>query len=95
MPSGAMNVLPESHPASSEVELASLDLRYEGCRMKQAVFEERLLGAIAARGIETPLEGVGERRIVLNGFKRYRCARKLGLGTAPYLSVGSDETAGG
>ena len=94
MPPVPMNVRPETPPASSEVELASLDLRYENCRMQQAVFEERLLGAIAARGIETPLEGVGELRILLNGFKRYRCARQLELGAVPYRSVGADETAG-
>jgi hypothetical protein len=41
-----------------EVELSSLDLRYESFRLKQAALEERLLGSIAQRGIEEPLEGV-------------------------------------
>lgn len=94
MPPGPMNALPEPNCASREVELASLDLRYEGCRLKQAAIEERLLGSIAERGIEKPLEGVGEARILLNGFKRCRCARKLRLGTVPYVSMGGDEAAG-
>lgn len=79
-----------------EVELASLDLRYEGFRLKQPSLEERLLGSIAQRGIEEPLEGVRvkESSVLLNGFKRYRCARKLRLATVPYISLGSDEAAG-
>lgn len=94
MPPGLMNALPEPNPASREVELTSLDLRYEGCRLKQTAIEERLLGSIAERGIEKALEGVGEGRILLNGFKRCRCARKLRLGRVPYVSLGGDETAG-
>jgi len=91
-----MPILPEPHPAPNEVELTSLDLRYEGCRMRAAALEERLLGSIAERGIEEPLEGVeaGERHVLLNGFKRYRCARKLRLGAVPYASLGRDEVAG-
>jgi hypothetical protein len=76
-----------------EVELATLDLRYEDHRMRQPAMEARLLTSIAERGIEEPLEGadVGECRLLLNGFKRYRCARKLGIGRAPYTSLGEEE----
>jgi len=90
-----MSALPESRHPANEVELTSLDLRYEGCRLKQAAGEERLLASIAERGIEEALEGVevDERRVLLNGFKRYRCARKLRLGTVPYASLGRDEAA--
>ena len=79
-----------------EVELSSLDLRYESFRLKAAALEERLLGSIAQRGIEEPLEGVEvkECHVLLNGFKRYRCARKLRLGTVPYISMGQDESLG-
>ena len=78
-----------------EVELTSLDLRYEGFRLKQPALEERLLASIAQRGIEEPLEGVEVRQaqVLLNGFKRYRCARQLRLATVPYSSLGSDEAA--
>jgi predicted transcriptional regulator len=79
-----------------DIELSSLDLRYESFRLKQAALEERLLGSIAQRGIEEPLEGVAlkESSVLLNGFKRYRCARKLRLATVPYSSLGLDEAAG-
>lgn len=76
-----------------EVELSTLDLRYEDYRMKQPAIEGRLLASIAQRGIEEPLEGVDVREvsILLNGFKRYRCARKLGIALAPYTSLGEDQ----
>ena len=79
-----------------DVELSSLDLRYEDHRMKNAALEERLLASIAQRGIEEPLEGVQlqDASILLNGFKRYRCARKLQLRSVPYASLGDDEVAG-
>jgi hypothetical protein len=86
----------EAPMARREVEISLLDLRYESCRMKQAALEERLLGSIAERGVEEPLEGVdvGERSVLLNGFKRYRCARKLRIETVPYVSLGRDEATG-
>jgi hypothetical protein len=76
-----------------EVELSTLDLRYESYRMKQPGLEARLLASIAQRGIEEPLEGVDVRgaSFLLNGFKRYRCAQKLGIGQALYTSLGDDE----
>ncbi len=59
------------------VELSQLDLRYEGCRLKSPAAEARLLAAIAQSGIQQPLQGVEltAARILLNGFKRLRCAR--------------------
>lgn len=79
-----------------EVELSTLDLRYESYRMRNPGLEARLLASIAQRGIEEPLEGVdtNERILLLNGFKRYRCARKLGIGRASYASLGQDEALG-
>ena len=81
---------------SQDVEITSFDLRYESCRMKRAGAEKALLASIVEHGIREPLQGVdsGEVRILLNGFKRYRCARKLGLGMVPYVSLGCDEAFG-
>lgn len=80
---------------SETIEISSIDLRYEGHRLRSPQQERRLLASIAQRGIEEPLEGVeGEAgRILLNGFKRYRCARKLGLGLVPYRALGPDEAS--
>ena len=79
-----------------QVELSSLDLRYEKYRMKSGGYENILMGSIAGHGIRDPLQGVDthELRILLDGFKRYRCAKRLGIGIVPYNSLGSDEAGG-
>jgi hypothetical protein len=79
-----------------QVELVELDLRYEGYRMRNPGLEGRILASIAERGIDEPLEGVDTKdgSILLNGFKRYRCAKKLLIGMAPYTSLGEDEALG-
>lgn len=78
------------------VEIKSFDLRYEGCRMRHEGRERGLLSSISEHGIREPLEGVETEggRILLNGFKRYRCAKKLGIETVPYISFGNDEAMG-
>jgi predicted transcriptional regulator len=79
------------------IELSALDRKYESYRMKNPAAEARLLASISERGIEEALEGIdasgGGAVILLNGFKRYRCAVKLGIGIAPYASLGEDEAS--
>jgi len=79
-----------------DVEISSLDLRYEGYRMTSPGAEKALLASILEKGIQHPLQGVDTKgaRILLDGFKRLRCARKLGIGTVPYASMGTDEVLG-
>lgn len=81
---------------SETVELSSLDLRYEGYRLRDDAREARVLTSITQRGIDDPLEGVDRPplRILLNGFKRLRSARKLGMGCVPYVSLGPEEATG-
>jgi len=75
-----------------DIELSHLDLRYKSLRIKNQKQEGALLSSIAERGIEEPLEGVDADSVhlLLNGFKRYRCARKLNIKTVPYASLGQD-----
>jgi hypothetical protein len=81
---------------TESVELSSLDPRYQGHRLRDAVREARLLASIAERGIENPLEGVDTpgARFLLNGFKRYRCAKRLGIHAVPYQSLANEEATG-
>jgi len=81
---------------SQLVELSSLDLRYEGYRLRDDAREARVMVSVAERGIEHPLEGVDTpaARLLLNGFKRVRSARKLGLDSVPYVSLGEEEAMG-
>ncbi len=64
---------------SESVERTSLDLRYQTYRLRNDAAEARLLASIAERDIEQPLAGVDtpQGRLLLDGFKRYRCAAKL------------------
>ena len=79
-----------------QVEISSLDLRYQDCRMRCAGAEKALLLSILDKGIRDPLCGIDTQqcRILLDGFKRYRCATKLGIGIVPYSSLSSDEATG-
>jgi hypothetical protein len=81
---------------SEIVELSSLDLRYEGHRRRDPAREARLLASIVERGIEEPVGGVDvpDARLLLNGFKRCRCAKKLGIEAVPYVSLGEEEATG-
>ena len=79
-----------------QVEISSLDLRYENCRMKSRGAEKTLLESILENGIRDPLQGVNadEDRILLDGFKRYRSAQHLGIGIVPYSALADDEAMG-
>jgi hypothetical protein len=81
---------------SQTVERTSLDLRYQTYRLRNNTAEARLLASIAERGIEQPLGGVDtpQGRLLLDGFKRYRCATKLGIECLPYVSLGEEEAMG-
>ena len=79
-----------------QVEISSFDLRYEDCRLKSPQTEKVLLTSILERGIRDPFQGVDVdgRRILLDGFKRYRCAKKLHIEIVSYRSLGQDEVCG-
>lgn len=79
-----------------QVEVSDFDLRYEGYRMKSAGVEKALCLSILENGIRDPLQGVDMqgKRILLDGFKRFRCAKKLAIGIVPYHSMGSDAVVG-
>jgi len=92
-----MSTHPETVAAAvSHLELSHLDLRYEGYRLRQPRLEATLLSAVAREGIREPLLGVihDTTPIVLDGFKRCRCARQLHLHVVPFASWGTDEVAG-
>jgi hypothetical protein len=79
-----------------QIEIKSLDLRYENFRLKSVQAERQLLNSIIEHGIKDPLQGVDVTGdfILLNGFKRVRCAKKLKIGMVPYQSLGNDEILG-
>jgi hypothetical protein len=81
---------------SETVERTSLDLRYRTYRLRNHAAEAGLPASIAERGIERALADVDtpRGRLLPDGFKRYRCATKLGLECLPYVSPGEEEATG-
>jgi len=81
---------------TEQVEILNMDLRYESYRLKNQAAERVLLNSIAEKGIREPLQGVDTEgtRILLNGFKRYRCAKKLGINIVPYMPLAVDTPLG-
>jgi hypothetical protein len=80
-----------------KIEIINLDLRYEKFRLKSKQIEQALLASIIENDIQEPLKGIDLEdgtKILLDGFKRYRCAKKLNIGMVPYSSFGSDEPLG-
>lgn len=67
-----------------EVEFQHLDLRYERLRKRDPHRERQLLGSLADHGQQMPIVVVrepGERRVVIDGYKRVRALRRLALDT--------------
>jgi len=81
---------------SQSIERTSFDLRFQSYRLRNDVTEARLLASIAQCGIQQPLAGVdtSSGRLLLNGFKRYRCAEKLGIECVPYVALADEEADG-
>ena len=74
------------------IELAELDLRYQGCSLVNPGREKHLLTSILEKGITDPLLGIdgSDGKILLDGFKRQRCAKKLGIAIVPWRCLGAD-----
>ncbi|ETR69469.1 MAG: putative ParB-like family protein [Candidatus Magnetoglobus multicellularis str. Araruama] len=80
-----------------QIEISKLDLRFEGHRLKNKEAEMKLLTSISENGIRDPLQGVesADMYVLLNGFKRYRCAKKLSISIVPYCNLVQGDTGTG
>lgn len=81
-----------------EIEITRLSRRFERGRMRNPSREKALLSSIGERGIDDPLYVTGDagspELLVLDGFKRLRCAEKLGLDVVPVWVLAENETIG-
>jgi len=78
-------------------ETGWVDLRLSHLRQRDRDAEEVLLESIRTEGIKQPLVVVLPRPnncLLLDGFKRYRCARRLSIHVVPILAVEGDERDG-
>lgn len=80
------------------IEHNQIDLRYEKYRLQNRERERRLFVSIESNGIQLPLEVIAHQQdgavILLDGFKRYRCAGKLGIHQIPIRFIGTTEVEG-
>lgn len=80
-----------------EIERTQIDLFYESYRLRNESVERRLLQSIERNGIHNPLQGIVSDTthfILLDGFKRYRCAGKLGIDQLPVVGISTDHVTG-
>lgn len=78
----------------NEVEINHIDCRFEQLRLKNSHTEKLLLSSIAECGIRDPLSCIitpNTSPILLDGFKRIRCCRKLNKHIVPVISLGDNE----
>ena len=79
------------------VELNHLDIRYEHLRLKDKRRENAIQSSILEQGILEPLCVIvlsDAERVLLDGYKRYRCAVRLRLSTIPVMTWEHDAAAG-
>lgn len=80
------------------MDTAEIDLRLQSLRQRDQAAERCLLESIQLQGIKEPLLVVADpepgRTVLLDGFKRYRCARRLSIGVIPVRCIEGDERAG-
>jgi len=80
------------------IELNSVDLRFEHTRHKDAAIERQLLSSIMDLDILDPLQisvcKDTQRPVLLDGFKRYRCAKKLAINIIPVHCIGDSVVDG-
>lgn len=87
----------QSYKMIKTIEHAGLDRRYEHLRLKDRRREQILLSSILEQGILDPLyvvrlpDGV---HVLLDGFKRARCAEKLSITSVPVVTLDSNEAMG-
>jgi hypothetical protein len=78
----------------TEVEVTSIERKYESYRLKDKDREQYLLSSIRERGVQEPLVcacGADRRPILLDGFKRLRSCCRLHINRVSIVTVGTDE----
>jgi hypothetical protein len=82
---------------TATMELGELDTRYERLRLRDKVREYAIQSSMVEQGILEPLCAVelgNAERVLLDGYKRYRCAERLRLTSVPVTLWDGDATVG-
>lgn len=79
-----------------QIELSHIDTGYENLRLKDKTREKVLLDSIIMHGINDPLKCIfkdNDNFILLDGFKRLRCCKRIKLSIVPVACLGNDEVS--
>ena len=81
-----------------QLEFHQLDRRWEHLRVRHPARQRRLLASLAESGQQTPIvvvaaEGVADRYVVLDGYKRIAALEQLGRDTVEAVAWPMSEAA--
>ncbi len=89
-----METQQSTHAKTAEIH--QFNLHFEGYRIRNKLQEKEVQESVRLNGILEPLEVIlkADQLYLLNGFKRFRAAKKLGLQIIPWVQIGEDEIGG-
>jgi len=78
------------------LEIAGIDIRFESLKTRNPAHEARLLAALSEAGEAEPIlvTIVEDTPILIDGFKRLRCLKRLGRNMAPCIFIAKGEAEG-
>ena len=79
-----------------QIEVSYIDTGYETLHLRDKNREKVLLDSIIMHGVNNPLKCVVKENnnfILLDGFKRLRCCRRIKLSIVPVTCLGNDEVS--
>jgi ParB/RepB/Spo0J family partition protein len=79
--------------SNNTVDISMINLKNENLKLRNKKAEKDLLSLISENGIQEPLLGfyVDDFFVLVDGFKRLRCCKKLHILTIPYQEISNDE----
>ncbi len=74
------------------IDITQIDIRNESLKLKNQKAERDLLSIISEKGVMEPLLGFfdGSTFVLIDGFKRFQCCRKLHINTVPIEVVAAN-----
>jgi ParB/RepB/Spo0J family partition protein len=83
------------HENKNTVDISMINLKNENLKLRNKKAEKDLLSSISENGIQEPLLGFYDKDIfvLVDGFKRLRCCKKLHITSFPFEIIANDEVS--
>lgn len=78
-----------------QIEAIHINTSYESLRLRDKNSEKAMLDSVIMHGVKDSLKCIskGDEFILLDGFKRFRCCKRIKLSIVPVTCLGSDEVS--